>query len=146
MCVGLCGRVIVPRLGLGDRHYEPSVLHALQPDQAAGELFDLSGSAMDNENFQARVVVEMRMTGGYNQFVVRMLQFSQPLGNTMGVMVVDQRDGSNNRGIGACRSLRDQAIANQVAEGFGPVGIAQPGDEIVEAFEEIRIERYADSA
>jgi hypothetical protein len=138
--------MMVPGFGPSNRHDEPPVLHALQTDQPAGELFDLSGLAMNNEDFQAGIMVEMRMTGRNHQFVVCMLEFGQFLGNAVGVMVVDERDGADYRRIGACCPLCDQAIANQVPESLGPVGIAQPGDEIVEALEEIRIECYSDSA
>ena len=138
--------MMMPGFGSSNRHDEPPVLQALQTDQAAGELFDLSGLAMNNEDFQAGIMVEMRMTGRNHQFVVCMLEFGQLLGNAVGVMVVDERDGTDYGRNGARCPLCDQAIANQVAESLGPVSIAQPGDEIVEAFEEIRIERYTDSA
>lgn len=100
---------------------------------------------MDNEDFQARIMVEMRMAGRYDQFVILVLKFGQLLGNAVGVMVVDERNGAYYRRIGARRSLGNQAIANQVAKSLGSVGIAEPGDEIIEALEKIRIESDSDS-
>jgi hypothetical protein len=122
------------------------VLHAFQTDQAAGEHFDLSGFAMNNEDLKAGIMVEMRMTGGDHEVVICVLKFGQLFCNAVGVMVVDERDGTDYCLIGACRPLGNQAITDQITESLGPVAIAQPGNEIVEAFEEIRIERYSDSA
>src|SRR5262249_37226537 len=47
---------------------------------------------------------------------------------------------------GTRRPLRDEAIANEISKGFGPVGISKPGYEIIEALEEIGIECDTDSA
>lgn len=61
--VRLSVAAMMPRLGLSYRHDEPSVLHALEADQPAGELFDFPGFALDDEDFKARFMVKMRMTG-----------------------------------------------------------------------------------
>jgi hypothetical protein len=63
----------------------------------------------------------------------------------MGMMVVNESDRTDYRGIGTRRTLGDQAIANQIAKRFGSVGIAQPRDGIIKAFEEVRIECNSDS-
>ena len=96
----------MPGFGLCNSHDEPPVLHTLQTDQAAGELLDLPGFSMDNEDFQARVMVEMRMTGRDYQFVVRVLEFSQLLGNAVGMMVVDERDSAHYRRVRILPSAR----------------------------------------
>jgi hypothetical protein len=135
-----------PGVGLSNRHDQSPMLHALQTDEAASELFDPSGFAMNNEDFKAGIMVEMRMTGRDHQFVTCMLEFRQFLGNAVRVMVIDERDCTNHRRVGACRPLCDQAIANQVPKGLGTIRVAQSGDEIVEPLKEIRVKRNSDSA
>jgi hypothetical protein len=101
---------------------------------------------MNNEDLKAGIMVEMGMTSRDHEFVICMLEFGQLLGDAMRVMVVDERDSTDHCRVGACRPLCDQAIANQVSKGLGPVRVAQSGDEIIEPLEEIRIQRNSDSA
>jgi hypothetical protein len=138
--------VDIPRCGLRDRHHEAAVLHAFQSNEAPSELLNLPGFSADNEDFQAGVMIEMRVTGRNHQLVIRVLNFGQLLRHPMGVMVVDECDCADYDCIRSSRLLYDQAIANQIAESFRPVGISQPGDELVEAFEKIGIECNSDSA
>lgn len=42
--------VRIPRRGLRNRHHETAVLHALQSDQATGELLDLPGFPVDDQD------------------------------------------------------------------------------------------------
>jgi hypothetical protein len=121
------------------------VLHALQSNQATCKFLDLSGSTVHDEDLEARIVVEMRMTGRDHQFMTGMLEFRQLLCDTVNVMIEDEGNGADYRGIGTRRPFRDQAIANQVAKGFGPVCVAQTRDEMIKAFEEVRIECNSDS-
>jgi hypothetical protein len=74
-----------------------------------------------------------------------MLKFRQLLCDAVSMMIVDKRDGPDHRSDGTRRPLGDKAIANQVAKRFGPVGISKPGDEIIEALEEIGIQCNTDS-
>ncbi len=78
--------------------------------------------------------------------MVGVLKFGQLLGNPVSVMVVDEGNAPDYRPIGVGRPLGDQAIADQIAEGLGSVGIAKPRDEMVEALEKVRIESNSDSA
>jgi hypothetical protein len=78
--------------------------------------------------------------------MVGMLQFGQLLSNAVSVMVVDEGDSADYDRTRAGRPLGHQAIPNQITKCFRPVGVAQPGDEIVEALEKIRIERNPNSA
>jgi hypothetical protein len=121
-------------------HHETAVLHSLQSDEAACELLDLSGPAVHNDDFKARIVIEMCVTGRDHQFVMGMLQFRQLLCDAASMMIVDKGHGADYRRIGAGRPLGHEAIADQVTKGFGSVCVSKPGDEIVEALEEIGIE------
>ena len=78
--------------------------------------------------------------------MIRVLKLGQLFRYAVGMMTVDKRDGSDYRCAGIRRPLRDQTIADEIAESLGPVGIAQPRDEVIESFEKFGIERNADSA
>lgn len=145
MCARFSAGAMAPGSRLCNRHDQPSVLHALQANQAAGEFLDPARFAMDNENLQTRVMVQMCMTGRDHQFVIGMLKFRQLLCHAVGVMVINQGDSAHDRSVRSSCSLRHKAIANQVAKGLGPVGVAQPRNEIIEALKEIGIERNSDS-
>lgn len=138
--------VMMSRLGLCNGHDEPTVLNTFQANQAASECLDPSRFAMDDEDLQAGIMIEVRMAGRDHQFVVCVLKCGQLLANAVGVMVVDERDGANYRRIGIRRPFGDEPIADEIAEGLRAVRITESGDEIIEAIEEIRIERNADSA
>ena len=148
--VFVCVRFPVPgvrlsRCRLCHRHHKPPVLYAFQANEAACELLDLSRSSVHDEHLETRIVVEMRVAGRDHQLVMGMLDLRQLLCDSVSVMVVDKGDSTDYRGFGARGPLRDEAIANQVAKGFGPIGVSKPGDEIIEAIEEIGIERNPDS-
>ncbi len=60
---GFLVRVMVVGSGLRKGHHQAPVLDTFQANQAAGEFFDPSGFAMDNEYLEARFMIEMRMSG-----------------------------------------------------------------------------------
>ena len=72
-CISVCAceayrsAVMMSDSGCATRHDEPTVLNTLQSDQAPGEFLDPSGFAMDDEDFQAGIMVEVRMTGRDHQ-------------------------------------------------------------------------------
>ncbi len=137
---------VISRDGDSRRHDQTSVLHALQSNQPAREFLHLRGLAVHNEDFQAGIMVQMRVTGRHHQVVMCVLQFGQLFRYAVGVMIEYQRDCANDSRSRVCRLLGNQAIANQIAEGLGTVRIAEPADEIIEAFEKVGIEGNTDSA
>ena len=122
------------------------MLHALQANQASRELLNLPRFPVDDKDLKARIMVQVCMTGRDHKRMVGMLQFGQLLSNAVSMMVVDEGDSAYYGRARAGRPLGHQAIPNQITECFRPVGITQPGDEIVEALEEIRIECNPNSA
>ena len=83
------------------------MLHAFQPDQATSELLDQLRLSVNDEDFQAGVMVEVRMTGRDYKIVIGVLQFGQLFGDAVGMMVVDERDGADHGHIRNCRPLSD---------------------------------------
>jgi len=72
--------------------------------------------------------------------VVGVLQLCEFVADSPGVVVVDKGDGAHHGGGVVGGPLGYQAVSDEIAEGLGSVGIAEPRDQIIEAFEEIRIE------
>ena len=83
-----------------NRHNQASVADPLQADQATGKALYLCGFAMHDEDLKARIVIEMCVTGRDHQCVIGMLKFRQFLCDTMSMMIVDESDRADYRGIG----------------------------------------------
>ena len=62
------------------------------------------------------------------------------------VVVVDQGESADYQTVRLLRGFLDEGFADQVAEGFGAVGVTSLGDVVVEFGEEVRIDGYADAA
>jgi len=129
-----------------DGHDQAAVMHAFKPYESVSELGDSGGLAVHDEDFQAGVVVEVGVAGGDDELVAGVLQLGEFVADSPGVVVVDKGDGAHHGGGVVGGPIRYQAVSDEIAESFGSVGIAQPRDQIIEAFEEIRIECNSDSA
>ena len=84
----------------GHSHHQPAVLHAFQADDEVGEVLHAGGFAVNDQHFKAGIEIEMRMARGDDEVVVLVLRFGQLLGDSEGVMVVNESDGADNGGIG----------------------------------------------
>ena len=80
----------------GNRHDQTPMLDSFQRDQLAGELLHRRRTAMHNQHLQAGVVIQMRVAGGDNQFVMLMLQLGQLLAHAVRIVVIDQGDGAHD--------------------------------------------------
>lgn len=47
----------------GDGHYEPAMLDALQTDEPVGKALDSVRRPVNNEGFEAGIVIEVRVAG-----------------------------------------------------------------------------------
>ena len=52
--------------------------------------------AMDDQHFEARVVIQMGVAGGDDEFVAGMLDFGEFFRDAVGVMIVDQGDRAHD--------------------------------------------------
>ena len=64
-----------PRVGLWRTHDKFAVLNALQPDQSVSQLMHLTQLPFHHDDLKAHVMVQMRMHGGDDDFVIFVLQF-----------------------------------------------------------------------
>ena len=83
----------------GNGHYKASMLHPFQSDQLAGKLLHCGRLAMHDKHLQAGIVIEMRVAGGDDQFVMFVLQIGQLFADTVLVMVIYQGDSPHDDGI-----------------------------------------------
>lgn len=148
VCVRVRGCVRVFVLGGegGDGHYQAAVLDAFEADEKVGEVLDAGGLAVNDQDFKTGVVIEMRMTRRHDEVVVLVLHLGELLGDSGGVVVVNERDGADDGRAGRGGLLADQPGADQVAKGFGAVGVSALLNGMVEPLEEIGVEGNADSA
>src|SRR5579859_3583447 len=61
-------------------------------------------------------------------------------------MIVDQGHGADHAGFGRLPGLLHELIADEVAEGFGAVGVTALGDELVELIQKLGIDSNANPA
>ena len=88
------------KIGFGSAHHQPPVLDTLGTDHGVGEISDLSRFTFHDDDFKAGVVIKVGVRGGNDQIVVIVLQFHQFVRQQAGVVIVDQRDGTDNRRFG----------------------------------------------
>jgi hypothetical protein len=100
----------------GHAHHQAAVLDAFEADDEVGKLLDAAGLAVNDQHFEAGIVVEMRVARRDNQVVVLVLRFSQLLSDPKGVVVVNKSDGADDGSIGRGSLLTHQPVANQVAK------------------------------
>ena len=124
---------------------EAAVLDTFEADEAVGELLDLGGFAVDDEDFEAGVVVEMGVAGGDDEVVEGVLEVGELLADAVGVMVIDEGDGADDGGVGGGGLVADEAVADEIAEGLRAVGVAAFLDGAVELVEEIGVDGDADA-
>jgi hypothetical protein len=99
-------------------HHQAAVLHALEPDEAIGKLLYLGRFAMHNQNLKTRIVIQMRMACGNNEFMMRVLQIGQLFAYSVRVVVVDEGDCANNSGVRGGGLLGYQPVADKIAKGL----------------------------
>ena len=121
------------------------MLHALGSDQAIRKFPDIFRGAFEDQDFEAGVVVEMGVRSGHHQRVVFMLQIRQFFWQQTGMMIIDQRHGTDDECIRGFDNRADQAIANEVTKRLGAVGETLAGQEAIEALKKVRVDCHADA-
>jgi len=82
----------------------------------------------------------MDVLGGNDQIVGVVLEVGEAVDEVFLVMIVDEGDGAGDLAP-LPPFLLDERTADEIAEGFGPAGVAAFGDERVKRAEEIPAER-----
>src|SRR5436305_12043855 len=106
-------------------------MNALRANQQIGQFLNLPRPSAHNEDLQAGMVIEMGMCCCDHQVVVIVLQFRQLIGQESGVMVVNQRDASDDVCIRVLQLCTDETIAYQVPKGFGTISVTALLDQAV---------------
>ena len=117
----------------GHGHDQAPMLHAFQADDDVGKVLHARRFAVDDQHFKAGVEIEMSMARGNDEVMMRMLRLGQLFSDAVGVMVVNEGDGAHNGGIWRSGRLSHQPVANQVAKGFGAIGVSTLLDGTVKA-------------
>ena len=113
------------------------MLDAFETDQAVCKLTHPAGLSVDDEDFEAGIVVQMGVRSGDDQIMLCMLQFRQFLANSGGGVIVNQCHSSHDRRVGRGGLLGDQAITDQIAKGLGTIGVSLQTDIAVKSLEKI---------
>jgi hypothetical protein len=122
------------------------MLHTFQPDEAVCKPGHLGRFAVDDQYLKAGIVVQVCVTGGNHQFVIRVLQLGQFFGNPRGVMVVDEGNSAHYSRVRGCGLFGHQLIADQIAKSLGAIRVPSLADQTVKPLEKLRIQRNTDPA
>ncbi|SPE19865.1 hypothetical protein SBA5_250095 [Candidatus Sulfotelmatomonas gaucii] len=85
----------VERMG-GHGHDQAAMLHAFEADEDVGEVLHAARLAVNDQHFKTGIVVEVRVARGNDEVVMRMLRFSEPLGDAVRVVVEDEGNGADD--------------------------------------------------
>ena len=85
------------------------------------------------------------MQGRDDLLVVRVLVVGELVGEVVGVVVVDERDGADGLGVAGLPLVLDERVADEVAQRLGAVHVGLLGDELVEAVEQALVDRDAEA-
>lgn len=128
------------RLGHGHQ-MQTAVAHPGLGHHRLGEGLHLGRRAAQDHHFDAVIVIQVGVGGGHRQRVVGVLHVGQPQRELALVVVVDVAQGGDARpvrlGLGAGLA---HVGAQQIAEGFGAVGVAALGDEGLEGIGQIIVQ------
>src|SRR3569832_1067104 len=92
------------------------------------------GLALHHQYLQAIMVVQMNVQHRLDFTFEGVLQMSKVTHQLAGVMVIHHRDGADGLLIGA-PFFFDDALANQIAYGLGPVGVAHRSYRLLNEYE-----------
>ncbi len=142
------GMMMVMRAGI-DIHRDKIQLpmtHLRLRHQRVGECLHLRGWASKHDRLEAVFVVEVYVHRRQYQIVAGMLNGGEPFRQITGVMVVDVAQRGNAVGCLLPRkTLRAQKSTQNVANGFGPVLISLPVNQVIELPREIFAQRDRES-
>lgn len=91
-------------------------------------------------------MIQMNVQSRENQVKMVVLHGRQAVRQHTHVVVVDQRQGADDNAVRFFGGSLNESFADEVAKGFGAVGVASLADVMVELFEKIGIDGYADAA
>lgn len=117
---------------------DPALLAELVDEGA-----DAGGGSADHDHLGAVLVREVHVGGGENAGVVAMLDLDQAIRELTRLMVVNQRNGANDLMLLVRPLLLDEALANEVADEFGAIGVLTGLHQPLEALGQRSIERHA---
>ena len=109
--------------------------NSLRAYELVRQLLNVMRPAAQHDYFEARIVIQVSVQGGDNDFVMLMLKIGELLWEKASMMVINQGYGSYNRGLRCYNRGADESIPDQVPERLGPVVIPFFGNEPVKAIE-----------
>jgi|SRR5947207_12287894 hypothetical protein len=122
------------------------MLDALRADQEIRQLTHGFGFTFDHDYFQAGVVIQMSVGCGDDQILIIMLKIYQSIRQEAGMMIVNQSDGPHYGSTRRFYGSHYKPVPNQIAESLGTICVALLCYELVEAPQEIGVDRDTNAA
>jgi hypothetical protein len=130
---------LLPGRGRG----ELSVLDPARADERVGDPLDLGGGPPHRDHLEAVVVVEVDVGRREHGAVVVVLDAGQTVGELPPVVVEDEGDRADDLGV-ASPFFAHQGVAQDVADGLGPIPPAMLLGHAQESIEEDGLDRHAE--
>ncbi len=105
-------------------HDQPPVLYAFCADEAVGQLLDFSGLAAKDYHLETVFMVEMGMQSGDDDGVRLVLEIGEFFRQQTRVVVVNESDGADNKGISGDHGGTNESVANQIAKRLRTILVA----------------------
>ena len=122
------------------------MLDALGADQRIGDLAHRRRLTANDQNFEAMVVIEMNVQRGKNDVMKIVLNVGELFVQISHVVVIDQRNRANHAAVGGFPHFFHELVADQIAKGLRPVGIAALSDQMIELIQEVGIDGNSNPA
>ena len=93
-----------------------AMLDALRTDQSIGQRLQIGRLSGGDHDFEAIIVVQVDMQRGQDGVMVLVLQFRQLVLQQARMVIVNQRDGSDNLGVRRFHRFLNQLGADEIAK------------------------------
>ena len=120
-------------------HGEFASEDALDGPEVARQLLQLAEFSLYRDDLEALVVVEVHVDGGGDGLECRMLDLSEFVAQSVGVVVVDHGDDTAHEVLIVLPFVLGEGIANQVTDRFGSADVSFFLDDLIEFVEELRL-------
>jgi len=122
------------------------VFDSFSANQGIGHLADFGGAAAHDQNFETVIVIEVNVKGREDGVMVIVLDGGEFARELADVMIIDEGYGSDYVTTGSFPGLLDKFFPDEIAKGFGTVGVATAGNQLIKLLKQVGGDGDTDAA
>ena len=139
-------KVLEERWHRGGGEIQPGVFDAFAGSEGVGELTEVAGGTLNEEDLEIVMVLEVNMHGRDDHEVVTVLNVGESALKISFPIVVDERDGACHRLRAEFLRVFDEAIAGHFGDCVGAAREFSTRDHVVEFVEQVGWKGYAETS